>query len=78
VSAPAADPAPVSAPAAPAADPAPVSAPVAPKAEISLPADDPAPAPAPRAGGHRGKASVGSGNSDAPKASASTGHRGAA
>jgi hypothetical protein len=78
VSAPAADPAPVSAPAAPAADPAPVSAPVAPKAEISLPADDPAPAPAPRAGGHRGKASVGSDNSDAPKASASTGHRGAA
>jgi len=74
VSAPAADPA----PAAPAADPAPVSTPVAPKAEISLPANDPAPAPAPRAGGHRGAvASVGSDNSDAPKASAPTGHRGA-
>ena len=80
VSAPAADPAPAVQVSAPAADPAPVSAPAAPKVEISLPADDPAPAPAPRAAGQRGAAaSVGSDNSDAPKASASTrGHRGAA
>jgi hypothetical protein len=80
--APVSAPAPVEAPApavqvsAPAADPAPVSAPVA---EISLPANDPAPTPRPRAGAHRGAASAGSdnsGNSDAPKAAASTGHRG--